>query len=191
MPSRKKSTCALPAHLLRRSRRLSNLAPLFDGHGIDKIKPRTSKYRYALTAADLAAVPDLYRAATRNKPAHWGAACFRRLLKRQPWPKGTVKVTIQVFPGAEWVVPGDILRIGDPEAFEKDDDDDESDEDEVVEAQDADAESGSDGDSDALPYWYQSFEEARREEIGEEADGDSDSDEPDAEEPVAGGNAVV
>ncbi|KAA8902227.1 hypothetical protein FN846DRAFT_908627 [Sphaerosporella brunnea] len=112
-------TGSAPATSRPASRRLAQLPSLINGGDIDKIKPHRiekRRFRYALSAAEIQGLPLLFRA-TRNYPEAWGVGTFHKLLPRQPWPKGTVKATIDIFTGAKWVFPGEALRIGAPESF--------------------------------------------------------------------------
>jgi transposase InsO family protein len=113
--ARRRATCALPPHMLRRSERIADLAKRrLAATAINKPAPRPRRrhvHRYALPAEAIPSLPVL----GPNESEDWGVAPFLKLPKGAKWPKGTVKVTIEVPPELEWLEFGDELQIADAE----------------------------------------------------------------------------
>jgi hypothetical protein len=119
--ARRRATCALPPHMLRRSERIADLAKRrLAATAVTKPAPRPRRrhiHRYALPAEAIPSLPV-------NESEDWGVAPFVKLPKGAKWPKGTIKVTIEVPPELGWLEFGDELQIADAE--DEDEDEDES-----------------------------------------------------------------
>jgi hypothetical protein len=109
--ARRRATCALPPHMLRRSERIADLAKRrLAATAITKPAPRHRRRRHVHRYV--------------NESEDWGVAPFVKLPKGAKWPKGTIKVTIEVPPELGWLEFGDELQIADAE--DEDEDEDES-----------------------------------------------------------------
>jgi hypothetical protein len=138
--ARRRATCALPPHMLRRSERIADLAKrrLATATAITKPAPRSHRRRHVHRYA-LPSLPVL----GSNESEDWGGApVVVKLPKGAKWPKGTIKVTIEVPPELGWLEFGDELQIAGDEAAgneekrekkEKADDEDEDDDNEEEE----------------------------------------------------------
>jgi hypothetical protein len=152
----RRATCALPPHMLRRSERIADLAKRrLAATAIIKPAPRPRRrhvHRYALPAEAIPSLPVL----GPNESEDRGAASFLKLPKGAKWPKGTIKVTIEVPPELGWLEFGDKLQIAGGEAAggneekkekkEKADDEDDDDNEEEEEDEDQDEEDEDEAD---------------------------------------------
>jgi hypothetical protein len=103
--------------MLRRSERIADLAKRrLAATAITKPAPRSHRrhvHRYALPSLPVLG---------SNESEDWGAASFLKLPKGAKWPKGTIKVTIEVPPELGWLEFGDELQIADAENEDEDED---------------------------------------------------------------------
>jgi nucleosome binding factor SPN SPT16 subunit len=158
--ARRRATCALPPHMLRRSKRIADLAKRrLAATAITKPAPRPRRrhvHRYALPAEAIPILPVL----GPNVP-------FLKLPIGAKWPKGTVKITIEVPPELGWLEFGDELQIADAENEDEDEDSDDAagDEEEKKEKKEKADDEDDDDDDD--------------EEEEEDEDEDEDEDEED------------
>jgi hypothetical protein len=121
--------------MLRRSERIADLAKrrLAAATAITKPAPRSHRRRHVHRYA-LPSLPVL----GSNESEGWGGAPAVKLPKGAKWPKGTIKVTIEVSPELGWLEFGDELQIAGDEADEekKEKADDEADDAENEEGED-------------------------------------------------------
>jgi hypothetical protein len=124
--ARRRATCALPPHMLRRSERIAELAKRrLAATAITKPAPRPRRrhiHRYALPAEAIPSLPVL----GSNESEDWGDAPVVKLSKGAKWPKGTIKVTIEVPPELGWLEFGDELQIADAENEDENEDENEN-----------------------------------------------------------------
>jgi hypothetical protein len=120
--ARRRATCALPPHMLRRSERIADLAKrrlAAAATAITKPAPRPRRrrhvHRYALPAEEIPSLP-----VNESEDPDWGVAPFVKLPKGAKWPKG-IKVTIEVPPELGWLAFGDELQIADAEDEDEED----------------------------------------------------------------------